>query len=134
MALAAALGVGDDLLVHPPAAREDLVGWYHAADLVAMPSRSESFGLVAAEAQASGVPVVAAAVGGLRSIVDDGRSGRLVRGHDPAVWADVLGQALDDDGTLAAWGEAARPSAERFGWDGAADQVLKVYAVAAEAR
>lgn len=133
VALAAALGVGDDLLVHPPAAREDLVGWYHAADLVAMPSRSESFGLVAAEAQASGVPVVAASVGGLRSIVDDGRSGRLVRGHDPAVWADVLWQALDDDGTLAAWGEAARPSAERFGWDAAADQMLKVYAVAAEA-
>ncbi|MBN9326346.1 MAG: D-inositol-3-phosphate glycosyltransferase, partial [Cellulomonas sp.] len=72
--------------------------------------------------------------GGLRSIVDDGRSGRLVRGHDPAVWADVLAQALDDDDTLAAWGEAARPSAERFGWDAAADQVLKVYAVAAEAR
>lgn len=134
VALAASLGVGDDLLVHPPAARKDLVGWYHAADLVAMPSRSESFGLVAAEAQASGVPVVAAAVGGLRSIVDDGRSGRLVRGHDPAVWADVLAQALDDDDTLAAWGEAARPSAERFGWDAAADQVLKVYAVAAEAR
>lgn len=134
VALAASLGVSDDLVVHPPAAREDLVGWYHAADLVAMPSRSESFGLVAAEAQASGVPVVAAAVGGLRSIVDDGRSGRLVHGHDPAVWADVLAQALADDATLAAWGAAARPSAERFGWDAAADQVLKVYAVAAEPR
>ena len=133
-ALAESLGVAGDLVVHPPAARTDLVCWYHAADLVAMPSRSESFGLVAAEAQASGVPVVAAAVGGLKTIVDDGVSGRLVPGHDPKVWAGVLAQALADDELLAAWSKAARPTAERFGWDAAADQVLKVYAVAAECR
>ena len=132
--LADEVGVGGDLVVHPPAARTDLVCWYHAADLVAMPSRSESFGLVAAEAQASGVPVVAAAVGGLRTIVDDGVSGRLVPGHDPDVWADVLAQALADDELRAAWAAAARPAAERLGWDAAADQVLKVYAVAAEYR
>lgn len=132
--LADELGVGPDLVVHPPAARTDLVCWYHAADLVAMPSRSESFGLVAAEAQASGVPVVAAAVGGLKTIVDDHVSGRVVPGHDPALWADVLAQALADDELRASWAAAARPAAERFGWDGAADQVLKVYAVAAECR
>lgn len=132
--LADELGVGDHLVVHPPAARTDLVRWYHAADLVAMPSRSESFGLVAAEAQASGVPVVAAAVGGLRTIVDDGVSGRLVPGHDPAEWADVLAGALADAELRTAWAAAARPAAERFGWDAAADQVLKVYAVAAECR
>ncbi len=131
-ALAVTLGVADDLVVHPPAAHTDLVRWYHAADLVAMPSRSESFGLVAAEAQASGVPVVAAAVGGLRAIVDDGVSGRLVPGHDPAVWAEVLAQALADDELRAAWARAARSAAERFGWDAAADQVLKVYQVAGE--
>ncbi len=133
-ALAENLGVADDLVVHPPAARTDLVRWYHAADLLAMPSRSESFGLVAAEAQASGVPVVAAAVGGLKTIVDDGVSGRLVPGHDPRQWADVLAQALADDELRASWAKAARPAAERFGWDAAADQVLKVYAVAAEGR
>jgi D-inositol-3-phosphate glycosyltransferase len=133
-ALARSLGVGDDVVVHPPAPREDLVRWFHAADLVAMPSRSESFGLVAVEAQASGVPVVAAAVGGLRTIVDDGVSGRLVVGHDPAAWADALDEALGDRATLAAWAAAARPAAERFGWGTAADQVLKVYAVAAERR
>ncbi len=132
--LAAGLGVADDLVVHPPAARTDLVRWYHAADLVAMPSRTESFGLVAAEAQASGVPVVAAAVGGQRTIVDDGVSGRLVLGHDPVVWAGVLAQALADEELRATWAKAARPTAERFGWDAAADQVLKVYQVAAEAR
>ena len=133
-ALAQTLGVSDDVVMRPPAARTDLARWYHAADLVAMPSRSESFGLVAAEAQASGVPVVAAAVGGLRSIVDDGVSGRLVAGHDPVVWAQVLDEALADRATLAAWAAAARPSAERFGWDTAADQLLKVYVVADERR
>lgn len=133
-ALAAVTGVADDVVVRPPADRDSLVRWYHAADVVAMPSRSESFGLVAAEAQASGVPVVAAAVGGLRTIVDDGVSGRLVRGHDPAVWADVLADVLADEAVRASYGEAARRSAERFGWSAAADQVLKVYGVAAEAR
>ena len=133
-ALAAVTGVEHDVVVRPPADRDTLVHWYHAADVVAMPSRSESFGLVAAEAQASGVPVVAAAVGGLRTIVDDGVSGRLVRGHDPAVWADVLAAVLADPERRDEYGVAARRGAERFDWSTAADQVLKVYGVAAEAR
>nr|WP_240675617.1 glycosyltransferase [Cellulomonas endophytica] len=134
LALAATLGVADDVLVRPPASRADLPTWFRAADLVAMPSRSESFGLVAAEAQACGVPVVAAAVGGLRSIVEDGVSGRLVRGHDPVRWARVLGGLLADDGERARLALGARPAAERFGWDAAADQLLKVYGVADEVR
>ncbi len=134
LALAATVGVADDVVVRPPAPRDELARWYHAADVVAMPSRSESFGLVAAEAQASGVPVLAAAVGGLRTVVDDGVSGRLVRGHDPARWADVVADALADDARRAAWAGAARGVAERFGWDAAADQLLKVYSVAAEQR
>lgn len=133
-ALAATSGVGDDVVVLPPADRDTLVRWYHAADLVAMPSRSESFGLVAAEAQASGIPVVAAAVGGLRTIVDDGVSGRLVRGHDPSTWAHVLHDLLADDEGRAELARGARSSAERFGWGTTADQMLKVYGVAREAR
>jgi D-inositol-3-phosphate glycosyltransferase len=78
--------------------------------------------------------VVAAAVGGLKTIVDDGVSGLLVRGHDPVEWADALATALADDELRGAWAVAARPAAERFGWDAAADQVLKVYSVAAECR
>ncbi|GIG23083.1 D-inositol 3-phosphate glycosyltransferase [Cellulomonas chitinilytica] len=133
-ALAAVTGVPDDVVVRPPADRDTLATWYHAADVVAMPSRSESFGLVAAEAQASGVPVVAASVGGLRLIVDDGVSGRLVRGHDPAVWADVLSDVLADKAALTTMSASARQVAERFGWGTTADQLLKVYGVAAEGR
>ena len=63
---------------------------YRAADVVAVPSYNESFGLVAVEAQASGTPVVAAAVGGLTVAVADRISGLLVDGHDPERWAESL--------------------------------------------
>ncbi|UCN14219.1 glycosyltransferase [Cellulomonas iranensis] len=134
LALAVTLGVDDDVVVRPPAPRDELAAWYRAADVVAMPSRSESFGLVAVEAQATGTPVLAAAVGGLRTVVDDDVSGRLVPGHDPAVWADAIADALADPGRRARWGEGARRVAERYAWTTAADQLLKIYAVAGEAR
>jgi len=134
LALASTTGVADDVIVHPPADRDTLARWYHAADVVAMPSRSESFGLVAAEAQASGIPVVAACVGGLRTIVDHDVSGRLVRGHDPAVWADVLSEVLASEALRSTYAVGARRVAERFGWSTTADQMLKVYSVAGEIR
>lgn len=134
LALASMTGVADDVIVHPPADRDTLARWYHAADVVAMPSRSESFGLVAAEAQASGIPVVAACVGGLRTIVDHDVSGRLVRGHDPAVWADVLSEVLASEALRTTYAVGARRVAERFGWSTTADQMLKVYSVASEIR
>ena len=133
-ALASLAGVPDDVVVHPPADRDTLARWYHAADVVAMPSRSESFGLVAAEAQASGVPVIAACVGGLRTIVDHDVSGRLVRGHDPEVWADVIADVLASSEDRARYAVGARQVAERFGWSTTADQMLKVYSVAGEVR
>ena len=85
--LAAALGVADVVRFAPPVGRAELADWYRAADLVAVPSHSESFGLVAVEAQACGTPVVAARVGGLPTAVADGVTGVLVDGHDPQVWA-----------------------------------------------
>lgn len=133
-ALAAASGVADDVRFHPPVARAELARWFAAADLVAVPSRSESFGLVAVEAQAAGTPVVASAVGGLRSVVQDGVSGRQVRGHDPVVWADALAAALADPASRTTWRTGARRVAEQYGWDATAEQVLKVYALAAERR
>ena len=88
---------------------------YRAADLVAVPSYNESFGLVALEAQACGTPVVAAAVGGLVTAVRDGVSGVLVDGHDPVDWARVLGGLLAAPGAGAlSWPRArsdARPRA-----------------------
>lgn len=97
----------------PPA---ELARWYRAADVVAVPSHTESFGLVALEAQACGTPVVAAAVGGLRAAVADGRSGLLVDGHDPARWADVLGSLLRDDDERARLAAGAVAHARGFGW------------------
>src|SRR5207249_2438818 len=97
MALAGALGVSERVMLFPPQPQSKLTDFYAAADVVLVPSRSESFGLVALEAQACGTPVVAASVGGLRYVVDDGRSGFLVEGHDPADHAERLLQILRDD-------------------------------------
>jgi D-inositol-3-phosphate glycosyltransferase len=133
-ALTVTEGVADHVVFRPPVPRSQLARWFAAADLVAMPSRSESFGLVAVEAQAAGTPVVASAVGGLRSVVADGVSGRQVRGHDPAVWADALAATLADPDVRGPWRTAARRVAEQYGWDATAEQVLKVYALAAERR
>ncbi len=132
--LATVSGVGEQVIFRPPVPRAQLADWYRAADLVAMPSRSESFGLVAAEAQASGTPVVAAAVGGLRSVVQDGVTGRLVPSHDPADWADALADLLADDAGRGVLARGARRVGAGLGWDAAAEQVLKVYALAAQRR
>ena len=79
-------------------------------------------------------PGVAACVGGLRTIVDHDVSGRLVRGHDPEVWADVLADVLASSEDRARYAVGARQVAERFGWETTADQMLKVYSVAGEVR
>ncbi|MDR7383758.1 D-inositol-3-phosphate glycosyltransferase [Promicromonospora iranensis] len=126
-ALAYQEGVAAHVRVRPPVPQQVLADYFRAADLVAVPSHSESFGLVAAEAQATGTPVVAAAVGGLRTVVEDGVSGVLVPDHEPASWALVLKSLLDDDTLRARLAVGARASAARFGWDRAADEILDVY-------
>jgi D-inositol-3-phosphate glycosyltransferase len=133
-ALAYQAGVVDRVVTRPPVPREELARYYRAADLVAVPSHNESFGLVAAEAQASGTPVVAAAVGGLRSVVEDGVSGVLVPDHDPSTWARALGDLLADDARRDALGLGARRVSERLGWDDAALRMLDVYAQAKKVR
>src|SRR5439155_14174753 len=70
--------------------------YYRAADVCLVPSRSESFGLVALEAAACGTPVVAAAVGGLRSLVQHGRTGFLVEGRDPDAFGAYAGELIDN--------------------------------------
>ncbi|MFC8800552.1 D-inositol-3-phosphate glycosyltransferase [Promicromonospora sp. NPDC057138] len=126
-ALAYQEGVAAHVRVRPPVPQQTLADYFRAADLVAVPSHSESFGLVAAEAQAAGTPVVAAAVGGLRTVVQDGVSGVLVPDHEPESWALVLKSLLDDDELRARLAAGALASAARFGWDRAADEILTVY-------
>jgi len=126
--LVADLGLADVVQFHPPVSRPVLADWYRAADLVAVPSYSESFGLVAVEAQACGTPVVAAAVGGLRTAVQDGVSGLLVDGHDPRQWAGLLTEVLDAPQLRARMQQAAVAHARRFSWDATVDATLDVYA------
>jgi D-inositol-3-phosphate glycosyltransferase len=129
--LAESLGVADGVVFLPPQRGDDLAALYRTADLVAVPSHNESFGLVALEAQACGTPVVAAAVGGLVTAVRDGGSGVLVDGHDPAEWARVLDKLLAAPDQLAALGAGAVAHARHFSWDRTASGLLAVYRAAA---
>ncbi|MFB6889649.1 D-inositol-3-phosphate glycosyltransferase [Kitasatospora sp. NPDC056327] len=126
--LAAQLGIGDVVRFHPPVGQEMLAQWYRAATALVMPSYSESFGLVALEAQACGTPVVAAAVGGLPVAVRDGVTGTLVSGHDPVAWAHALEPYVTDPGLVARRGGEAARHAAGFGWDTAAATTAEVYA------
>jgi D-inositol-3-phosphate glycosyltransferase len=125
--LAVQLGLEDNVRFAPPVSRAELAGWYAAADLVAVPSYSESFGLVAVEAQACGTPVAAAAVGGLHTAVADGVSGVLVDDHDPAHWAKVVGDLLADRAGRERLSRGAIGHAAKFSWDATVDALLEVY-------
>jgi D-inositol-3-phosphate glycosyltransferase len=107
--------------------RTELPNWYRAADLVCVPSYSESFGLVALEAQACGTPVVATAVGGLRTAVADGISGVLVDGHDPRAWSSVLARLLQEPQRRVLLSMGAIEHASHFGWDATARGTLDIY-------
>ena len=125
--LAAGLGIADRVCFLPAVPRADLALVYRAADILAVPSYNESFGLVALEAQACGTPVVATDVGGLRTAVRDGVGGLLVDGHDPQAWAQALRESVRDHARLSA---GAVTHAAGFGWQRTAAGVLDVYAAA----
>jgi D-inositol-3-phosphate glycosyltransferase len=127
-ALAVTEGIGDRVVFLEPRPHSELPWIYSAADVLVMPSRSESFGLAAMEAQACGIPVVAADVGGLRFIVDHGASGFLVPGRDPGAYAERILEVLGDPGLAARLRSGARARAERFPWEDTADGVLATYA------
>nr|WP_239124228.1 D-inositol-3-phosphate glycosyltransferase [Rhizocola hellebori] len=125
--LAHALGVSDRVRFLPPQSAERLADVYRAADIVAVPSYNESFGLVALEAQACGTPVVAAAVGGLVTAVRDGISGVLIDGHAAPDWARVLGGLLAAPGWRDELAVGAIKHASDFSWDRTADSLVEVY-------
>ncbi len=125
--LATALGLDDIIRFEPPCPQHELAEWYRAATAVLTPSHSESFGLVALEAQACGTPVVAARVGGLRTVVRDGHSGFLVDSHDPAEWARVIGKLATAPRLLRALSAGALRHASGFGWSATVDRLAAVY-------
>jgi D-inositol-3-phosphate glycosyltransferase len=125
--LTAELGLDDVVRFVPPVAQQDLARWCAAATLVAVPSYNESFGLVAAEAQATGTPVVAAAVGGLTTVVRDGHSGLLVEGHEARDWAAALRRVIEDDDLRIRLEGGALEQARQFAWEKTAARSLDVY-------
>lgn len=132
--LAARLGVANQVRLEPPCPQPELAQWYRAATVVMVPSYSESFGLVAMEAQACGTPVVAAAVGGLRTAVRHGYSGILVDSRDPSHYATVVRELIEAPVWLARLASGAREHASGFGWSATVDSLLQLYAaVTAEA-
>ena len=110
-----------------PVAHLSLADWYRASDLVCIPSYSESFGLVALEAQACGTPVVATAIGGLRTAVSDGISGSLVDGHDPLAWSAVISRLITEPQRRVLLSLGAIKHAAHFGWENTARKTLDVY-------
>ncbi|MDI1289511.1 MAG: D-inositol-3-phosphate glycosyltransferase, partial [bacterium] len=128
--LARSLGVLDLVRFEPPRDRNALADWYRAADVVVVPSYSESFGLVAIEAQACGVPVVAAAVGGLRTAVADNVSGLLVDGHDPGDFASAITRIIGNPALRASLSAGARMHAAAFGWAATTAGLLNSYSAA----
>ena len=121
------LGVDDVVRFSDPVPREELPEWYRASDLVCVPSYSESFGLVALEAQACGTPVVATAIGGLRTAVADGISGVLVDGHNPRAWSSVFARLLQEPQRRILLSLGALEHASHFGWEGTSRGTLDIY-------
>lgn len=126
-ALAARRGISGSLRLEPALPQERLVHFYRAADVVLVPSRTESFGLVALEAESCGTPVVASDVGGLRTAVRDGVTGLLVPPDGPAGYARGLERLLLDGSLRQAMGAAGIRYARRFDWRQAAAGLIAVY-------
>jgi D-inositol-3-phosphate glycosyltransferase len=121
------LSISDVVRFAPPVDRANLADYYRASDLVCVPSYSESFGLVALEAQACGTPVVASAVGGLRTAVADGISGVLVDGHNPRAWSSVIARLLQEPQRRVLLSMGALEHASHFGWDATSRGTLDIY-------
>jgi D-inositol-3-phosphate glycosyltransferase len=125
--LAADEGVARQVVIHDPVPHQLLPVYYRAADVALVPSRTESFGLVALEASACGTPVVATDVGGLRTAVRDGLTGTLVAGGDPDAFARALDRVLSQPQLAKQMGAAGARFARRYDWRRAAAGLLEVY-------
>jgi D-inositol-3-phosphate glycosyltransferase len=122
--LIASYGLSERVTMVPPQRHEVLSTYYRAADACIVPSRSESFGMVALEAAVCGTPVVASSVGGLTTLVDHGRTGYLVGPNDAGGFAHYLGELLDDRALARLLGAAASKRNLGYTWASAADGIL----------
>lgn len=122
------LGLAEQVRFVPPQPHERLASFYRAVDVCLVPSRTESFGLVALEAAACGTPVVAASVGGLRSLVDDGTTGFLVDGRDPLDFAGPVSRLLADPELSAEMSANAEARSRRYAWSITAARLRRLYA------
>ncbi len=127
-ALIADLGLTDRVRFVPAQPHHTLSTYYRAADVCLVPSRSESFGLVALEAAACGLPVVAAGVGGLQTLVDDGETGFLIDGRDPRAFAARVDELLADPALAAKMSAAAAARSLSYTWSTTAARLRRVYA------
>jgi len=121
------LGLAGRVRFVPAQAHHILSTYYRAADVVLVPSRSESFGLVALEAAACGTPVVASAVGGLLTIVEHGRTGYLVPDRRPEVFARHIADLLADPELAATMSRAAALRALNYTWSFAGARLRRAY-------
>jgi len=127
MMLCKELGLSDMVTFLGRRAQETLHYYYASSDIVVMPSHYESFGMVALEAMACGTPVIASDVGGLAQLVQDGETGFLVPGRDPAAMAKCLRCLLSDQELLVRLGRQAANYAEGYGWKGITRQIMDLY-------
>jgi D-inositol-3-phosphate glycosyltransferase len=121
------LGVAGQIRWVSPRRHDRLADYYRAADVCIVPSRSESFGLVALEAAACGTPVVAAAVGGLRSLVQHEQTGFLIEGRDPADFAAPIERLLADEMLASEMGVRAAAQSTRYSWSMTAARLRRLY-------
>lgn len=125
--LADRVGLTEQLRLVGARPRDNLAGLFRGARLVLVPSHSETYGLVALEGAASGVPVIAAASGGLREAVVDGVTGLVLESREPQVWADAIAGILTDARRAERLSVAARAHALRLDWNRSAASLLTVY-------
>ena len=124
---AAASDMGNTVAFAGALGRPALAERMREAALVLIPSHSETFGLVALEAAASGVPVVARATGGLLEAVVDGETGLLVSGDDPATWAAAIERVLREPELAERMRVAARQCALARSWEASTRELLAAY-------
>jgi D-inositol-3-phosphate glycosyltransferase len=125
--LAASLGIAGHVRFIGPVDQPRLAGYLSLADVCVVPSYSESFGLVALEAAATGTPVVAARVGGLPTIVKDGLNGFTLVSHDPAQYAERIGRLLADEELRRCFSRRSRLVATQFSWKDTVDRLVAEY-------